>query len=67
MAVRPEIEEVDVVALTKAIGKWPAGAEGTVVMDFGGEKLLEMAGETEDPLDLPTVHRNKLRLIAKNH
>jgi hypothetical protein len=67
MAIRQEIEEIDVVVLTEAIGHWPVGAEGTVVMDFGEEKLLEMAGEVEDPLDLPVVHRDKLRLIAKYH
>jgi len=67
MAIRQEIEEIDVVVLTEPIEHWPAGAEGTVVMDFGAEKLLEMAGEIEDPLDLPVVHRDKLRLIAKYH
>jgi hypothetical protein len=36
-------------------------------MDFGEVKLLEMAEEVEDPLDLPLVHRDKLRLVAKYH
>lgn len=67
MAIRQEIEEIDVVVLTEPVGHWPAGAEGTVVMDFGEEKLLEMADEIEDPLDLPVVHRDKLRLVAKYH
>jgi hypothetical protein len=67
MAIRQEIEEIDVVVLTEPVGHWPVGAEGTVVMDFGEEKLLEMAGEVEDPLDLPVVHRDKLRLIEKYH
>jgi len=67
MAVRQEIEEIDVVELTEPAGHWPAGAEGTVVMDFGEEKMLEMAGDREDPLDLPIVHRDKLILIGKYH
>jgi len=67
MSIRQEIEEIDVVKLTEAIGHWPAGTEGTVVMDFGDEKMLEMADEREDPLDLPVVHRDKLKLVAKCH
>jgi hypothetical protein len=67
MAIRQEIEEIDVVALAEPVGHWPAGAEGTVVMDFGEEKMLEMAGDREDPLDLPIVHRDKLKLIGKYH
>jgi len=67
MATTQEIEEIDVVQLTEPVGHWPAGAEGTVVMDFGEDKMLEMAAEREDPLDLPIVHRDKLRLIVKYH
>jgi hypothetical protein len=67
MAIRHEIEEIDVVILTEPVGHWPAGAEGTVVIDHGEMKLLEMAGEYEDPLDLPLVHRDKLKLVAKYH
>ncbi len=44
-----EIEEIDVVVLTEPAGHWPEGAEGTVVMDFGEERLLEMAGQADDP------------------
>jgi hypothetical protein len=29
--------------------------------------MLEMAAEREDPLDLPIVRRDKLRLIVKYH
>lgn len=62
-----EIEEIDVVKLTEPVGHWPAGAKGTVVLDFGEEKMLEMAGQSEDPLDLPVVHREKLELVGKYH
>lgn len=65
--VRQEIEEIDVVQLTASVGRWPAGAEGTVVSDFGEMKMLELGGEYEDPPDLPIVHRDKLKLIAKYH
>jgi hypothetical protein len=67
MAIKQEIEEIDVVQLTEPIGHWPVGAEGTVVLDFGEEKMLEMAGTNGDPLDLPVVHRDKLKLVAKYH
>jgi hypothetical protein len=50
MAIRQEIEEIDAVALAEPVGHWPAGAEG----------------EREDPLDLPIVHRDKLKLIGKD-
>jgi hypothetical protein len=62
-----EIEEIDVVQLTEAVGHWPAGAEGKVVIDFGEDKMLEMEGTNEDPLDLPVVHRDKLKLVTKYH
>ena len=65
--VRQELEEIDVVQLTASVGHWPAGAEGTVVIDFGEEKMLEMVGADEDPLDLPVVHRDRLKLVAKYH
>ena len=67
MATKQDIEEIDVVQLTEPVGHWPAGAEGTVVMDFGEDKMLEMVGVAEDPLDLPIVHRDKLKLVVKYH
>ncbi len=67
MPTKQKIEEIDVVELAESVGHWPAGAAGTVVMDFGEEKMLEMSGGTEDPLDLPVVHQDKLRLVAKCH
>jgi hypothetical protein len=65
MAISQEIKEIDVVALTEPVGHWPLGAEGTVVIDFGDDKMLEMAGDREDPLDLPIVPAVKLRLVEK--
>jgi hypothetical protein len=65
MALAHEIKEIDVVALTEAVGHWPAGAEDTVVIDYGDDKMLEMGGEQDDPLDLPVVPASKLRLVKK--
>lgn len=67
MSLKQEIEEIDVVQLIEPVGHWPVGAEGTVVVDFGEDKMLEMVDEHEDPLDLPIVHRDKLKLVAKYH
>jgi hypothetical protein len=65
MAKPQDIKEPDVVALTEAVGHWPAGAKGAVVSDFGEDKMLEMAGDRDDPLDLPVVSVSKLRLVTK--
>lgn len=65
MALSQDIKEIDVVALTEPVGHWPAGATGTVVIDFGADKMLEMSGERDDPLDLPIVPAANLRLIGK--
>jgi hypothetical protein len=65
MALSQEIKEIDVVALTEPVGHWPSGAEGTVMIDFGDDKMLEMSGERDDPLDLPVVSATKLRLVEK--
>jgi hypothetical protein len=35
------------------------------VVDFGSDKMLEMSGEHDDPLDLPVVPESQLRLIVK--
>ena len=63
--VDADIREVDVVELTERIGRWPAGSHGAAVIDHGDEKLLAMAGERDDPLDLPVVPVSKLRLVAR--
>ena len=65
--MQPMIEEIDVVALKEPAGHWPAGARGTVVIDFGDDKMVEMSGYREDPLDLPVVRAEKLELVSKHH
>lgn len=63
--VKQEIKELDGVAFTQAVGKWPAGTEGAVVADFGDDKMIEIANERGETLDLPVVPADKLKLMAK--
>lgn len=62
---RQEIGEIDVVVFAKAVGKWPAGTRGTVVHDFGDDKMVEIANDRGETLDLPVIPADKLELIAK--
>ncbi len=64
--VKQSIGEVDFVSFNEAIGKWPAGTRGTVVIDFGDDKMVEIANERGETLDLPIVHVDKLELISKH-
>ncbi len=36
-----DIREIDVVSFKEAVGRWPSGTEGTVVVDFGDDKMVE--------------------------
>jgi hypothetical protein len=64
------ITEVDVVAFREAIdklegtGKWPAGTEGAVVIDYGDHKMVEVSNDLGEALDFPVVPEEKLELIA---
>jgi Domain of unknown function (DUF4926) len=68
--VKQAIGEIDVVAFVEAVardegaGTWPAGTRGTVVHDFGDHKMVEIANERGETLDLPVVPVEKLKLIA---
>ncbi|HWM55906.1 MAG TPA: hypothetical protein VNO20_11015 [Solirubrobacterales bacterium] len=64
--VKQSIGEVDVVSFNEAIGKWPAGTRGAVVIDYGEDKMVEIANERGEMLDLPIVHVDKLELISKH-
>ena len=61
------IKELDVVSFTEPVGRWPIGTTGTVVMDLGRNKVVEVANEHGEALDLPTVPAAKLDLIARQH
>ena len=71
--VKHAIGEHDYVALTEAIDKnesvgiWPAGTRGTVISDFGDHKMIDIANEQGETLDMPVVPVEKLRLIAAKH
>jgi hypothetical protein len=67
--LKQAIGEIDVVAFTEPIAKfestgtWPAG---TVVIDYGEAKMVEIVGEHGETLDMPTVPIEKLKLISKH-
>lgn len=59
----PKITENDVVELTQAVGKWPAGTQGTALSDHGSSKLVEISDERGQMLDLFEVADRHLRRI----
>ena len=68
--VQTVIAEHDVVVLTKAVERWPAGTKGTVISDRPDWKLVEIVG-IEDSADdevldyMPEVATEDLRLVSK--
>ncbi len=64
---KQEIEEIDVVSLVEAVNGWPAGTTGTVVMDLGEDKMVEISNERGEDLALPVVSADKLVLVGKYH
>jgi hypothetical protein len=70
--VKQTIGEIDYVAFTEAIdkdeggtGKWPAGTRGTVVIDLGDHKMVEISNDRGETLDMPVVPVEKLELVTK--
>ncbi len=59
------IGEHDVVSLLHSHGRWPKGCEGTVVSDHGSSKLLEIADDRGQTLDLIEVPVDQLQLVFK--
>ncbi len=70
--VKHAINENDVVAFIDAVdkvesaGRWPAGTRGAVISDYGDFKMVEIANEQGETLDMPVVSEEKLKLIAKH-
>jgi hypothetical protein len=70
--VKQTIGEIDYVAFTEAIdkdegtGKWPVGTRGTVVIDLGDHKMVEISNDRGETLDMPVVPVEKLELITKH-
>jgi hypothetical protein len=60
-----DIQEIDVVSFKEAVGQWPPGTEGTVVLDFGDRKMVEISNDAGEALDLPVVPVTKLKLVQK--
>lgn len=59
------INENDCVALTRQIGRWPAGTEGTAVLDHGPSKLIEISDDQGQMLDLIEVAGDYLQLMTQ--
>jgi hypothetical protein len=64
------IGEHDVVVLTKAVERWPAGTRGTVISDHPDYKTVEISGiensADDEMLDyMPDVRTEDLRLVWK--
>lgn len=66
MAVaRTKIGEHDVVALRRRIRDWPAGTQGTALIDHGASKLVEISDDQGQELDLFEVAEEDLELVAR--
>ena len=71
--VEQAIHEHDIVAFTdtvdrvEGVGKWPAGTIGTVISDYGDHKMVDVANELGETLDMPVVAVEQLKLIAAKH
>jgi Domain of unknown function (DUF4926) len=72
IAVKHRIGEHDVVAFTEAVekaesaGTWPAGTKGAVISDFGDHKMIDVANDRGETLDMPIVPVEKLKLVSKH-
>jgi hypothetical protein len=64
--VERAIREIDVVELLESVGRWPVGTIGTVVHDLGEWKQIEISDDHGVMLDLISVRKPKLRLVAKH-
>lgn len=60
------IKENDVVELREAFNGWPAGTIGAVVSERGEAKLIEIADEQGQMLDMVSISEPQLKLIAKH-
>ena len=60
---RHQICEHAIVRLRRPVGNWQLGTEGTVVAAKGASKLVEIADEQGNMLDLVTVIDGDLDLV----
>jgi hypothetical protein len=72
ITVKSKIGEHDVIALTDTVaraestGTWPAGTKGAVISDFGDHKMVDIANEQGETLDMPIIAVEKLELVSKH-
>ncbi|HEX7279738.1 MAG TPA: hypothetical protein VF255_08965 [Solirubrobacterales bacterium] len=59
------IGEIDFVSFKEAIEGWPAGTTGTVVADFGNDKMVEISNDRGEALGFPVAPVSKLELLVK--
>lgn len=62
---KQRIAEHDVVALKRRIRNWPAGTEGTALVDHGPSKLVEISDDDGQELDSFEVAEEDLELVIK--
>jgi hypothetical protein len=62
VAVAQAISEHSVVRFRDAVHGWPEGTVGTVVSDYGGVALVEVASETGKALEFVQVPMTRLEL-----
>lgn len=55
---------VDAVDKAEGVGTWPAGTIATVIGDYGDHKMVDVANERGETLDMPTVSADKLELVT---
>jgi hypothetical protein len=71
-SVKQAIHENDVVELTRPVAKtqeagdWPAGTIGAVVAEHDQHKLLEIADNDGQMLDMVSETEDRLKLIEKH-
>jgi hypothetical protein len=57
------IEELDVVALLNPVSGWPAGTQGTVIVNDPDYKLVEICNEFGEGLDELDVPPEQLKVV----
>jgi hypothetical protein len=55
-----------VVKLKRSLRQWPAGTVGTVLSEHGTSKLVEIADDRGQELDMFPVDEEDLELLAKH-
>lgn len=68
MAVaKARITEHDVVKLKRPLRRWPAGTQGTALIDHGTSKLVEISDDEGQELDLFEIAEEDLELVERYH